>query len=46
MNAQPIEKEKIETIKKEMNSEFRDHMIPFWKCMRDEENGGYYGSET
>ena len=43
MNAQPIEKEKIETIKKEMNSEFRDHMIPFWKCMRDEENGGYYG---
>ncbi|MCR5291553.1 MAG: AGE family epimerase/isomerase [Eubacterium sp.] len=30
-------------IKIEMEREFRSHMIPFWKNMKDEEQGGYYG---
>ncbi|MBO4591049.1 MAG: AGE family epimerase/isomerase, partial [Eubacterium sp.] len=43
MNALSNESEMIEKIKEEMNNEFRNHMIPFWKSMIDEEKGGYYG---
>ena len=27
----------------EVKNEFKNHVIPFWKSLKDEEYGGYYG---
>ena len=43
MNALLNNEEMINAIKAEMDIEFKEHMIPFWKNMIDEEHGGYYG---
>ena len=35
--------DKLETLENELNAEFKEHMIPFWKGMIDRNYGGYYG---
>ncbi len=33
----------MNTLKEEIKQELTDHILPFWKNLKDEENGGFYG---
>ncbi|MBR0099278.1 MAG: N-acylglucosamine 2-epimerase, partial [Treponema sp.] len=37
------EKATLAALEKETRSELENHIIPFWKGMKDEERGGFYG---